>query len=727
MGLMQFLVLTVTVILLLVGVIGTLYSKYQIENASTQVKSGIDRINQHRLEILGLENAVLNMGHGSETTTTESSELQTRLNFTNWLATIQLIDQPIANTLSLPQFLTQGLPATAQTDTRKIKLLLNEISLALSQLQSTAASPVSINQDITREALSAAKDYKKHIQPLLDKQNGELAGVSETLAQYQFRSTLILIGLLAALSAVFAFLIVKLKHQAKLIKLQSQLMLSSLHQLKGGLLIVDEQLHIELAELDHFNINVPEFAVENSPFDSLFYDHLTSSELTQWKISLEQLLVDALDRRDYTGSVSRPLDLRSNGQLFKLHAQASLIKINDKVKLLVTLGTSHFELLKAPAFEEMSKDKDIEADKASHGDEDQSSPSTGTNQHIRLKKDFSRRLKLIETLTQMDQVIAADFFKDTKKALQTCQMRLSALEKGQHNPSTMLSGLLQVLHQVKGDAAILGLVELSQSIHHLEDQLNELPHPPSSSPKKLTQASERFEQIKRQFDGLYRLFSRFSKKDHLLEDSEQQSFTTYLAQYAQKVARDAGKRIKLVEDNLEGIHIPDGKQSQVMTILSQLVRNSIAHGLEDSATRTSLHKTDYGCIHISAQQYDDELVIRVRDDGRGIEIPKVIARAKVLGNYDTVKHQKINSQNLFELLATPGLSTKTKANEHAGRGLGLELVKNIVKDLNGTVKLDTKPGQFAEFIVSIPTQANQQIDPDDIPTLVLETEEAAPA
>ena len=153
----------------------------------------------------------------------------------------------------------------------------------------------------------------------------------------------------------------------------------------------------------------------------------------------------------------------------------------------------------------------------------------------------------------------------------------------------------------------------------------------------------------------------------------------------------------------ESILLSQNKLEILKESLFHIVRNSCDHGIEIPEERVAAGKSEFGTINIGAEDDSDELVICIKDDGRGLDPDKI--RAKLLKTEIVTKKELKNKtdQELFEYLFLPGVTTSEKVTEISGRGVGLDVVKSNLKRLKGSIKIDSKLGEFTEFTISIPS------------------------
>lgn len=135
--------------------------------------------------------------------------------------------------------------------------------------------------------------------------------------------------------------------------------------------------------------------------------------------------------------------------------------------------------------------------------------------------------------------------------------------------------------------------------------------------------------------------------------------------------------------------------------LLQLLRNAFDHGIEFPEVRRQQGKPEQGVIEISAYHRGSQTVIEVRDDGQGLNFHKIYTKAVQLGLL-SADNTSITSNQLFEFLFQPGFSTTDQVSEISGRGVGLDIVRSQLQALNGSVTVQSLPGQGTTFILTIP-------------------------
>ena len=159
------------------------------------------------------------------------------------------------------------------------------------------------------------------------------------------------------------------------------------------------------------------------------------------------------------------------------------------------------------------------------------------------------------------------------------------------------------------------------------------------------------------------------------------------------LAAELGKQVQetaiLGGDLLVDVHLLDSLGDSLVHI----VRNAVDHGIEEPEVRLAQGKPEAGRIEIDVHEHRDQLVVEVRDDGRGVDIKQVARKAVALGLIDERMAAMLDPNEVLDLLTTPGFSTAPTITDISGRGVGLDVVRKSVEDLGGRFFLESELGR----------------------------------
>jgi len=136
--------------------------------------------------------------------------------------------------------------------------------------------------------------------------------------------------------------------------------------------------------------------------------------------------------------------------------------------------------------------------------------------------------------------------------------------------------------------------------------------------------------------------------------------------------------------------------------LVHLVRNSVDHGVEMPDDRAASGKPRMGTVKLSASQEGDHILLTIEDDGKGMDAEKLKEIAISRGVLDADAAARMSDVEAFNLIFAPGFSTKTEISDISGRGVGMDVVKTKINQLNGTVNIDSQLGKGTRLDIKVP-------------------------
>ncbi len=167
------------------------------------------------------------------------------------------------------------------------------------------------------------------------------------------------------------------------------------------------------------------------------------------------------------------------------------------------------------------------------------------------------------------------------------------------------------------------------------------------------------------------------------------------------VAKQCGKDVAL-EVSGQNTDLDKSILDALAEPLMHIVRNSVDHGVEPADERLTAGKPARGTIYLNAYHQGTQVVIEVRDDGRGIDLARLRARAVETKLLKPEEAQRLSEQDALNLIFEAGLSTASEVTEVSGRGIGMDVVRTVLDRLKGTVQVSSKKGQGSTFQLRAP-------------------------
>jgi two-component system chemotaxis sensor kinase CheA len=162
-----------------------------------------------------------------------------------------------------------------------------------------------------------------------------------------------------------------------------------------------------------------------------------------------------------------------------------------------------------------------------------------------------------------------------------------------------------------------------------------------------------------------------------------------------------GKQVRL-ETHGEETELDKSVADEIGDPLVHLVRNAIDHGIELPTERYAAGKPSEGLLRIAASQEGNSIVIRIQDDGKGIALSKIKAKALSKGLISEAELAGMEPREVVNLIFLPGFSTAEKVTDVSGRGVGMDVVRTNIRKMNGTVEIESEEGKGSLITIKLP-------------------------
>jgi len=328
----------------------------------------------------------------------------------------------------------------------------------------------------------------------------------------------------------------------------------------------------------------------------------------------------------------------------------------------------------------------------------------------KLAEEEGRRQEEMQSvfeLIQVEPAVFGDFVEDM-------DVEFGNIDKIQKNSGLnahdALVKIYQSVHAIKSNAVILGLNVFGNKVHNLESKIKKLREQGSEVPfvemLNLTVDIEKISDEREKFKEIINKLQSYSSGG----GGERQNVKVLvesLAKTTDRVAQDLEKQIKFVATDVEPEALDNSPRRVVKDILMQLIRNSAVHGIEVPEERKKRGKNETGIVKLSIKSSEDHKHVHVKlsDDGNGIDYKKIAQKA--LQKNLIKKEEADNKDTLLKVIFMPGFSTADVETVHGGRGIGLNLVRDRIKEVNGTIKIRSEEGKGTLFLISLPAQKKQ--------------------
>jgi chemotaxis protein histidine kinase CheA len=182
-----------------------------------------------------------------------------------------------------------------------------------------------------------------------------------------------------------------------------------------------------------------------------------------------------------------------------------------------------------------------------------------------------------------------------------------------------------------------------------------------------------------------------------------QPFLEEYGRVVREAARACGKEVRL-EVRAAGAEVDRVVLMRLREVLLHLVRNAVVHGVESPERRRAAGKPEVGTVVLEARCEGARALLRVADDGAGIDVERVRQKARETGL--AVEERELDGEELLALLSRPGFSTRREVDELAGRGIGMDVVVSTLRELDGQLSLEHARGQGTAFTLDVPVSTS---------------------
>jgi len=171
-----------------------------------------------------------------------------------------------------------------------------------------------------------------------------------------------------------------------------------------------------------------------------------------------------------------------------------------------------------------------------------------------------------------------------------------------------------------------------------------------------------------------------------------------LSRIVRQAAADTGKRAELVVEGAAG-ELDRQVLEHMLPPFEHMLRNAVVHGIESPAERTRAGKSPVGRISLQLRREGAQVVVRLSDDGAGMNLEAIRAKGRALG---LIPPGPVSDEEAMQLILEPGFSTAGNLTQQAGRGVGMDVVATEIKRLGGALHMETRPGQGTAFTIRLP-------------------------
>lgn len=310
------------------------------------------------------------------------------------------------------------------------------------------------------------------------------------------------------------------------------------------------------------------------------------------------------------------------------------------------------------------------------------------------KSDVDDLIKVLE----QEPLLLEDFLHNARAKLADLNQSLQTVGDRPKDYKVLVDHAASLVHGIKGEGAALSLTAIARQAHAMENALAPLVKRSNLSGEDLIPVVFELSRVQEQVERLHKVLARIGRAaspEPLSQQPAMAAMVANLRSLSERVAESLGKQVQL-SAYLDDLALPAGVERVLREALPQLVRNAVVHGIELPADREKLSKSPVGQLRLDIERADDGMIeISLSDDGRGIDVSDVrkrIARTRA-------DAAQLSDAQVMAYIFDPHFSTASEVTEHAGRGVGLSLVRQIAEKAGAKLKVITQANVSTRFVL----------------------------
>ncbi len=312
------------------------------------------------------------------------------------------------------------------------------------------------------------------------------------------------------------------------------------------------------------------------------------------------------------------------------------------------------------------------------------------------------QMKQLHAILNVDPKYLTIFIHDSEDDMQNIRRIIS---KGKITRKD-IDSIHRTLHSIKGNASVLNLNFISSVAHSGEEKIIEIRKKKSIDSKDIFKINNISKDIGKALEGIHELVKKLKRfkiefQTETKTDIGKMTLNS-MVKIAEQLSSSLNKNIEFVTKNFDHYFINDQNRKMIKDIFIQLMRNAVVHGIENFEERKKMGKLGTAKITLSNQRTNKFFWCTFQDDGRGLNIDEIREKAIRLKKMTEKDAYSLEDKKIMKLIFMPGFSTKKNVDMHAGRGIGMDIIKKSIDRLGGKIRVDSKDGQYFRIDIGLP-------------------------
>lgn len=319
-------------------------------------------------------------------------------------------------------------------------------------------------------------------------------------------------------------------------------------------------------------------------------------------------------------------------------------------------------------------------------------------------EESERYVQMINTIVKSNHSILRGFIDSCRNRLNKINRILESPGKNQAQLRGKANEIYREMHSIKGEASAVDLrsfVSKAESFESLVNQLRSKPRLVGDDFLGLAVILNELIDLNEFVEDLgYRLGTlQDRKKDLAVEET---SINTYFLNYVEKMAQRNARKVSFECSGWEVV--PEAQIESLRDISIQLLRNAVFHGIESALERTEAGKSPEGHVKLKIVSEGSYLQLSIEDDGRGLSLEKIAQKALEKGLVSEEDLRKMSRNQIIALIFSDDISTATTVTEDGGKGVGMSVILDRVREIRGKLSIATREGKMTRFSIILPKE-----------------------
>ncbi|HMU83061.1 MAG TPA: PAS domain S-box protein [Leptospiraceae bacterium] len=311
------------------------------------------------------------------------------------------------------------------------------------------------------------------------------------------------------------------------------------------------------------------------------------------------------------------------------------------------------------------------------------------------------QMEMLLKILHVDSDMLDEFIDETRLEIDIID---TILKKEDGDLRKRLETIFRTAHKIKGNADLLGLSFFAEQIHSFEDTLSVLLRNEEISPADFLPVLFAFNKVTEIVDAIDALVERLLdfKSRFGQSNSGDELILRSARALINKLTDETGKLAELHVRVFEARTLGTPKRKLIRDVITQLIKNSMMHGIETPETRTAGGKRNPARIELNLRSGKDGIFLNYKDDGQGLHLSRLKEKAIKQGIATEAEIATWPPAKTAELIFATGLSTSLTTGIQSGRGIGMGLIREAVHDVQGKIRILSAPAKFFEVQIWIP-------------------------